>query len=1153
MTGSSDIEKGNGSPKFETKGFKVSFVHYDKSSSKWVPVISLGGELALAFTQKIENSFYLQIFASEVKVFEEKITPELKFYTSNKFLQWKKPSTSASVRLGLNFLSSEDCTTLFNSVQSIIFFLKTQKETVESSIQAISRKQSYDERAVTSTELRERKNSSDFLFHKRTSSDASEIQESSSGKSTPRIISSETNLSSGRDNFTASSLSPPNSPYSTPKHQILEVDPNVTSPTNSPRHKSFTFFKSPRTKNTQNEKVRPASDRNPSVSNSLTLNQLSTSSPTNSFISSVSFPSSTPISISPSSSYFPTDENDQTLSHSQTDSSSFSSTSTNSTTSSTTTTTSIPTPSSAPKSSITRTSTDHSIPVIATSSSESPDRGFRTRSHTTLSYTSLLPSMPRSKSPTRSSSQSSSTTSNKTNRPRSPKRDTDENTSLEKTKCFTCGQLTCVCPPKRKIHSTPSDNHVAYPILSMSPPSSPKNEIKSSLSQSSGGGGGISNVSNDLDQKEKRVSAQRVHALSNTRMRSTSESNIASFFKSFNPQSTSNSTSTSESKFGVNSSGSSNSCTSSSSSNSNSSLGGSVFKDRSGIPNVAKSFRKKISGSHIEFSHITNSISSSSTTPSILSSNNSASNNLSSSSSSTPNSSSSSSYSFLLTTNLPSVGRENKDPHDRSDKPKHERKRSLFPSKRNEMHNYSTTPASSGRSRGNTTSSTIRPPRRVTISNSDENEFQTYIHSVAVGEFHLTQGSRIEAIYPMSVSYKRPEYLANLCFPEGAHLHEEDWTYIILHDEYYDQSNSSYMPLYGIGFYGRKLDPNSTRNAVQRALLILSFKPYFHLYRKCLRLGLAEYFRNPDLTVLETLYSRLNDCLKSRNQMLTIWGDVVPMSYPHISRDVDFCDTSIISLINQFGKKTMYLWYALMSEKRILIASRDSSAHIIGNWCLSIPLLVAPLRGFADAITPYLTIVDTSPLERPFYICATTNPIFESRTEMWDIFVRPELSKFVHPLTWKISREDKTFIKWIIASISRGESEEWVRSQFKYYTKTFMEKLYENRFDKSKQQLFSNFWKSTLFISYRNHKINRVTSRLPEFLAERTEEEGKVLKEYLHGLMENDPEVKKDLLIKFLLRKPNQETIVIHDDEDSKTLGRASSQKSLSRLKDLKS
>ena len=36
--------------------------------------------------------------------------------------------------------------------------------------------------------------------------------------------------------------------------------------------------------------------------------------------------------------------------------------------------------------------------------------------------------------------------------------------------------------------------------------------------------------------------------------------------------------------------------------------------------------------------------------------------------------------------------------------------------------------------------------------------------------------------YPPGTKYKNEEELANLCFPEGAHLHVDDWTYIHMTD-----------------------------------------------------------------------------------------------------------------------------------------------------------------------------------------------------------------------------------------------------------------------------------------------------------------------------------------------------------------------------------
>jgi hypothetical protein len=79
----------------------------------------------------------------------------------------------------------------------------------------------------------------------------------------------------------------------------------------------------------------------------------------------------------------------------------------------------------------------------------------------------------------------------------------------------------------------------------------------------------------------------------------------------------------------------------------------------------------------------------------------------------------------------------------------------------------------------------------------------------------------------------------------------------------------------------------------------------------------------------------------------------------------------------------------MTNRQRILFAGQP--AHLVGQCCLACPLLVAPLKGFAKYIHPYVALTDLGPLERDnVYIAGTTNQLLETKTGSYcyNIFVR---------------------------------------------------------------------------------------------------------------------------------------------------------------------
>ena len=101
------------------------------------------------------------------------------------------------------------------------------------------------------------------------------------------------------------------------------------------------------------------------------------------------------------------------------------------------------------------------------------------------------------------------------------------------------------------------------------------------------------------------------------------------------------------------------------------------------------------------------------------------------------------------------------------------------------------------------------------------------VELVAFVDFHIYDGTKLSSIYPEDANLE-PEFslqhLANCSLPDGAHLHLTDQSYLVL------PTKSGIK--YGIAFFLNKSDSGVCRGAIQRALLVVSSLPHFHLFEE---------------------------------------------------------------------------------------------------------------------------------------------------------------------------------------------------------------------------------------------------------------------------------------------------------------------------------
>lgn len=358
-------------------------------------------------------------------------------------------------------------------------------------------------------------------------------------------------------------------------------------------------------------------------------------------------------------------------------------------------------------------------------------------------------------------------------------------------------------------------------------------------------------------------------------------------------------------------------------------------------------------------------------------------------------------------------------------------------------------------------------------------------------EFDIDKGNSLTSTYPSDYdwSHFREKNIADMCLPDGAHIHEMDWTYLLLHStkkpsvpqkkplvdkrrsintaidpealknlEHEETIEEEPQIYFGLAFFKNKSDKTVKRGAVQKSLLIVSKTPHFDQYCQILQYAMNYFFEHKPKHFLKTLYEAFKKPIQGK---MNLFDTSFDLNYTQLGED-EFEGTSLIQLVQRFGVDTMYLWYTLILEQRILFTGQP--AHLVGQCCISSPLLVAPLKGFTPIISPYIALTGFEFLHRKQYICGSTNSIFENKTELYDMMASFSTG-IVRKSKSKLSTYDKEFIMNVISGMHKGEK--WVRDQFYNFTKIFLDSVSTGNYKNQQHKLLGEPFKlSKLYENY---------------------------------------------------------------------------------------
>eukprot|EP01125_Pyxidicula_operculata_P020916 TRINITY_DN786_c0_g2_i1.p1 TRINITY_DN786_c0_g2~~TRINITY_DN786_c0_g2_i1.p1 ORF type:complete len:1085 (+),score=296.57 TRINITY_DN786_c0_g2_i1:20-3274(+) len=352
---------------------------------------------------------------------------------------------------------------------------------------------------------------------------------------------------------------------------------------------------------------------------------------------------------------------------------------------------------------------------------------------------------------------------------------------------------------------------------------------------------------------------------------------------------------------------------------------------------------------------------------------------------------------------------------------------------------------------------------------------------VAIAEFDIDEGNTLSVIYPKNFDLEgrglEKNQIADKCLPDGAHIHQEDCTFLFIDipDVKKESSESNITKAYAMAMFKNKPDSTVRRGAIQKSMVAFTRIPIFDILQPILREGVSRYIESEQQgkkneEILKDIYDAINNNY-GQKEKIKVWDIEYSIPFKEIKED-EYPLTSITKLIKRFGVDVMYLWYSLLQEERILVTGQPASE--VGEFCLTIPLLVSPIRGFRDIICPYVALTDLTKVMQPSYICGTTNSLFETKAEWYDLLVSFSTG-IVKTGQFKISGSDREFIVNVINGMEKN-GEEWVRTQFQNYTSSFLESLKDQKYSNASHKLISkDFAISNLYEQYKLRKKTEVS------------------------------------------------------------------------------
>ena len=159
----------------------------------------------------------------------------------------------------------------------------------------------------------------------------------------------------------------------------------------------------------------------------------------------------------------------------------------------------------------------------------------------------------------------------------------------------------------------------------------------------------------------------------------------------------------------------------------------------------------------------------------------------------------------------------------------------------------------------------------------------------------------------------------------------------------------------------------------------------------------------------------------------------------------EVADASVTHLLRKFKSGLLCAFHAMLNKQRVLFLGHSQPAETVCLAVLSSPLLVCPpLSSVLERCYPYTTLNNLDFLETPGFIAGTTNPIFESHPEWWDVLCDIDTGRVLVSMNGDKGRRvasepprgtdlDEDVYEQLSTGLEARYSEYWLRACFQEY------------------------------------------------------------------------------------------------------------------------
>ena len=296
--------------------------------------------------------------------------------------------------------------------------------------------------------------------------------------------------------------------------------------------------------------------------------------------------------------------------------------------------------------------------------------------------------------------------------------------------------------------------------------------------------------------------------------------------------------------------------------------------------------------------------------------------------------------------------------------------------------------------------------------------------------------------------------------------------------------------LWCLNHVSNRRDTSVRRGAQVKALAICSRHRFIHVWKPVLMMavdrmyslstGLGEYSEPPE-EQCRVLFEALNalpasslppvtDLHRQAHRLMLTHGTAqretvpigkgvqwppgtashIPLRVPLALQPEELAESSVSDLLRRFGKGLLTVFHALVQQRRVCFLGHSQPAETVCLAVLSSPLLVCPpMANLLARCYPYTTLNNLDFLSVDGFIAGTTNPIFESHPEWWDVLCDIDTGKVYVPVPGdkgrkvageppRLSEADEELYELVSSGMEQRLSEHWLRACFQERAQALM-------------------------------------------------------------------------------------------------------------------